>query len=302
MHLKQLEYFVAVARAKNVTGAAAALGIAQPTLTKSIRALEEELGVTLFQRLARGVELTEFGHSLLRHAQSVSVQLQDAIAEIGSLRGGTVGTVRIGAGPAWLRRHLPLAVARTIAQHPGIRIWIDGGFDDALLRALRHGEVDFVVAELPAPDASLDLAIEPLTSDRLGVCCRAGHPLHALNRPLGLAELLDHQWVMPPQATRAQRRLKALFVAADLPAPEALVETESLAFLLQLVRQSDCLTFTVATTLLAAEAEGLDMLDVPALAATRQAGVISRKAGWLSPAARAVVDELRLICSAEPTN
>jgi len=302
MNLKQLEYFLAVARLRSMTAAAAELGIAQPTLTKSIRSLEQELGVKLFQRLARGVEPTDVGLSLVRHAESISVQVQDALAEIGSLSGGAVGTVKIGAGPAWLRRHLPLAVARTVARNPGIRVRIEGGFDDALLRALRRGEVDFAVAELPSVETSQDLNILPLTSDRLGACCRAGHPLHAAPEPPQLFHLLGYPWVMPPRATRAQRRLRALFVAADLQPPEALVETESMAFLIQMVRHSDALTFTVSTTLQARESEGLVMLEVPALAATRQAGVVSRKDGWLSPAALAVVDELRAICSAEPTN
>lgn len=302
MNLKQLEYFVAVARLRSMTAAAAELGIAQPTLTKSIGALEQELGVKLFQRLARGVEPTDFGQILLRHAESVSVQVQDALAEIGSLRGGTVGSVKIGAGPAWLRRHLPLAVARTVARNPGIRIRIEGGFDDALLRALRRGEVDFAVAEPPSPELSQDLQILPLTSDQLGVCCRAEHPLCAVEGPLQLVQVLEYPWVMPPPTTRAQRRLRALFVAADLRPPETVVETESMAFLIQMVRHSDALTFTVSTTLQARESEGLAMLNVPALGAARQAGIITRKGGWLSPAAAAVAEELKAICSAEPTN
>lgn len=157
MDLRRLEYFLSVAKHLSITAAAAELGLAQPTLTKSIRLLEEELGVSLFERLPRGVDLTEFGRSLLRHAQAMHVQARDALNEIEGLRGGTIGMVTIGAGPSWLRRHLPRAVARTLSRNPSLRVRIDGGFDDALLRALRHGEVDFVVSELPSPDRSADL-------------------------------------------------------------------------------------------------------------------------------------------------
>jgi DNA-binding transcriptional LysR family regulator len=301
MDLRQLEYFLAVAKRLSITAAAADLGIAQPTLTKSVRVLEQELGVQLFQRLPRGVELTDFGRSLLRHAEAMHVQVQDALNEIEGLRGGAAGFVNIGAGPAWLRRHLPLAVARTLSRNPGVKVRIDGGFDDALLRALRHGEVDFVVAELPSPDRAKDLEIRPLTSDSLGVCCRVAHPL-AGERRISLHSLLSYPWVMPPRGTRAQGRLRALFVASDLPPPELIIETESMAFLLEMLRQSEALTFTVSTTLLSRDGEGLTMLDVPSLRASRQAGIISRKGGWLSPPAAAIIQDLEAICAGDPHN
>lgn len=300
MNLRQLEHFLAIARAGSITGAAAELGVAQPTLTKSLRALEEELGVSLFDRLPRGVAVTQFGRSLLRHAETVNIQLRDAVREIDSLRGGTSGTVAIGAGPAWLRRHLPLAVAQTLARNPAVHVRVDGGFDDALLRELRRGEVDFVVAELPSPIPP-DLEATPLTSDSLGVMARAGHPL-AGQRNVPITRLLDFPWASPPEATRAQQRLRALFTAMDLPPPEPVLETESMAFLIQFVRQSDALTFTVSTTLRIHESEDMVMLHTPQWATTRRAGVITRKGGWLSPAAQAIIDQLQQICAAEPTN
>ncbi len=284
-----------------MTLAATILGIAQPTLTKTVRALELELGVKLFERMPRGVELTPYGQSLLRHAEAIKVQFGDAKNEIESLRGGKVGTVTIGAGPAWLRRLLPAAVAKAAAKNPSIRVRIEGGFDDALLRALRHGEVDLVVAELPASDAARDLRMQPLSTDRLGVCCRKDHELTG-RRNLAAPELLKYPWAMPPETTRAHQRLKALFTAMDLPPPKAVVETDSLAFLLQMARFSDALTFTVSTTLKLPEAVDLVMLKVPELDAFRSAGIITRKDGWLSPAAEAIVEELVAICEREPTN
>ena len=301
MNIRQLEYFLTVAECKSMTLAATTLGVAQPTLTKTVRALELELGVKLFERMPRGVELTPFGHSLLRHAEAIRVQVGDARNEIDALRGGTYGTVVIGAGPAWLRRLLPQAVARAIEKNPSIRVHIEGGFDDALLRALRQGELDLVVAELPPAEAARGLKMVSLTSDRLGVCCRRGHELDGV-RNLPLSQLLKYPWVMPPETTRAHQRLKALFIAADLSPPTAVVQTESMAFLLQMIRFFDALTLTVSTTLTLPEAADLVMLDVPELEAVRSAGIIRRKDGWLSPAAESVVQELVEICKWQPTN
>jgi DNA-binding transcriptional LysR family regulator len=301
MDLRQLEYFLRVAQRKNISTAAAELNITQPTLTKSIKLLEDQLGVRLFERLPRGVALTSFGETLLRHAEAVHVQVKDAGDEITALRSGTFGTVMIGAGPTWLRRHLPLAVARVIAKHPAIHIQVDGSFDETLLRALRQGQLDFVVAEIPAPEDQQDLDVLRLTSDILGVCCRAGHPLASTRHPT-MRDLLTYPWVNPPRVTRAQRRLNALFVANDLPQPNGVVESGSMALLLNVVRQSDALTFVVSKTLQTRDGEGLVMLKVPALTLSREAGIMTRHGGWLSPGVSHVIEELKIICAAEPEN
>ena len=147
MNIRQLEYFLSVAAHRSMTVAARTLGISQPTLTKTIHALETELGVPLFERMPRGVNLTQYGVSLLKHAQAIHVQFGDAKREIDSLSGGRYGTVMIGAGPAWLRRHLPQAVARATSKNPSIKVSVEGGYDDALMGALRRGEIDMVLAD-----------------------------------------------------------------------------------------------------------------------------------------------------------
>ncbi len=300
MDIRRLDYFLKIAELRSMTAAAAALHVTQPTLSKSVRLLEEELGVSLLKRLPRGIELTIYGESLVRHAQAVRVQLENAIGELDGLRTGADGQVMIGAGPSWLRRHLPLALARALNERPRLRVQVIGGFDEALLRSLRHGDLDFVVAELPA-DGALDLEIEPLTSDRLGVCCRVGHPL-LRRQKLTLEALLTFPWVLPVNNAGARRKLEALFVGRGVEPPTPTIESESMAFLFAVVRASDALTYTTSTTILPPEGVGLKMLDIPALRTRRSAGIISRRGAWLSPAAQAVIGELKAICAADPRN
>lgn len=249
----------------------------------------------LFNRQPRGVEPTAAGLRLAEHGRLADLQLRDALRAIGSLDDEPAGTVVVGAGPAWLRRLLPEAVSRAIARHPRLNVRIVGGFDDALLRDLRSGEIDLVVAKLPEPRTAADLVATPLVQDDLGIAAREGHPLASCRRKL--ADLLDHPWIMPPANTRARRRLEALFVAAGLPAPEVRIETASMAFLLQALRGGDLLTLTVSTTLLAADGGGLAWLDVPEVRANREAGILMRRGGWASPAMRAVIDELTALCA-----
>ena len=301
MDLRQLEYFLRVAQRRNISIAAAELNITQPSLTKSIKLLEKNLGVRLFDRLARGVELTDYGRTLMRHAEAVHVQVGDAAGEIAALRSGTFGAVTIGAGPAWLRRHLPLAIAQAVARYPGIRVRVAGGFDDELYRSLRGGAHDFVVAELPRPEDRRGLDVRALTSDELGVCCRAGHPL-SVKRRVAPESLLAYPWVRLPRTTRSQQRLEALFGACDLEAPQNVVETTSHAFLLSFLRQSDSLTFTTARTVATEEGAGLVMLSVPRLTTRREAGIVRRRGGCLSPAAQQVMERLVAVCARDPQN
>jgi LysR family transcriptional regulator of gallate degradation len=299
--IRQLQYFLRIAERRSITAAASDLNITQPTLTKSIRLLEHELGVPLFERLPRGVELTLYGLSLVRHAQAVQVQLDDAVGELDGLKNGAEGQVMIGAGPAWLRRHLPLAVARTLAGRPRLKVRIFGGFDEALLRSLRHGDIDFVVAELPAAEAESDLTIVPLTSDSLEVACRKGHPL-VRQKKVDLKALLGFPWVLPANNPRARRKLESLFIARDIAPPVPAVETESMAFVFAVLRASDALTYTTANTVSRPGEPGLTSLNVPALRSRREAGVMQRRGAWLSPGAQSVIDELKTICAEWPEN
>jgi LysR family transcriptional regulator of gallate degradation len=207
----------------------------------------------------------------------------------------------IGAGPAWLRRHLPLAVARTLSGRPRLKVRIFGGFDEALLRALRHGDLDFVVAELPGTETESDLQILPLTSDNLGVACRKGHPLAGQKR-IDLKALLAFPWVLPANNPRARRKLESLFIARDIAPPVPAVETESMAFVFAILRVSDALTYTTASTVSGPGGAGLTGLHVPALRSRRDAGIMQRRGAWLSPGAQSVIEELRAICTETPEN
>lgn len=301
MDLRQLDYFLKVVERRSLTAAAADLRITQPTLTKSIRQLEESLGVALLERLPRGVVPTAFGAVLARHARLVGVQLKDAVGEIEGMRSGRMGHVAIGAGPAWLRRLLPLAVTRAQTARPGLRVYLTGGFDDGLLRLLRQGDLDLVVAELPEPSTVPDLALLPLTADDLGIICRAGHEL-VRRSGLTPADLVSYPWILPAGNTRARRRMDALFVGRNLGAPVASIETESMAFMLAAIRQSDGLGYGTSQLLTSDGGAGVVMLEVEGVSGQRTAGVISRRGARLSPSAQAIVDELVAICRLEDRN
>jgi DNA-binding transcriptional LysR family regulator len=178
----------------------------------------------------------------------------------------------------------PLSSHRALSHHRGasrVRIHVEAGFDEALLRALRRGELDLVVAEIPSSEDRQDIEVMALTSDRLGVCCRRGHPI-AKRQRVNMRDL-QYPWIKPPHSTCAHRRLDAFFVASDLPPPKSVLESASVALQLNVLRQSDALARTVSKTLETPEGKGLVMLEVPGLALSRDAGVITGEAFCFGP-------------------
>jgi DNA-binding transcriptional LysR family regulator len=298
--LRQLEQFLMIAQKRSITAAATELGVAQPTLTKSLRLLEQSLKVRLFTRHPRGVEPTEFGLTLARHAAAIKVRLNDALREIQGMRGEASAPISIGVGPSWLQRHCPRALAQTKLRHPDAKFEVRSGVDDALIDALLRDELDLAITELPPYDLDPNLQVVALTEDTHRVCCRCGHPL-TRRKKLRPGDLVPYTWIGPPATTRSRRRLHALFESLNLPPPRFDVVTESALFMLETVRLSDALAFVVSTTLQTMES-GVVMLDIPALAISRRAGIIIRASTWVSPALASLIEELQTVSKAQPRN
>ena len=294
MELRRLEHLRRAAEAGSLSAAAGQLGLSQPALTKSIRLLEEELGVPLLERRARGVVPTPYGAALLRRTHRVGTLLDDALREIAALRGGAPDEAAIGAGPTWLREALPEVIAEAVRERPGLRVRVEAGFDDGLLRALRDGRLDAVIAELPPAEESADLDLLPLATDDLVVVCRRDHPLARAKRAVAPARLLSHPWALAPRGSRARTRLAALFGARDLPAPQPALETASTGLLLRFVAASDGLGFIARATLRAPDAAGIIALNVPDLAVARRSGIVTRSGAWLPASARDILSRLLL--------
>ena len=96
-----LRHFLGVFENRNMTAAAKALHVTQPAVTKSIRRLEDELDVRLFERRPGGVEPTRYGHVLARRAKLMDLELRHGLAEISAIKDGTGGVLRVAGGTAW---------------------------------------------------------------------------------------------------------------------------------------------------------------------------------------------------------
>jgi LysR family transcriptional regulator of abg operon len=301
MDHRQLQLFRAVADRLNLSQAAEAMNITQPGLSKSMHRLQRTLAVRLYQRRGRGIELTEAGRVLARHARLVETQLADAQAEVVGIADGKWGHARIGAGPSWLSRHLPATVSRIMGRNPNIRFTVDTAFPDELIGRLRLGELDVVVGALPDNRIDPDLRFLRLTSDVIRVVARRDHPL-LRKRNRTLADYAAHRWVLPGPQELVRQRLARAFMQAGFPEPTPAVEADSLSLILAALRMTDCLGLTTTQILAEREAYGVVAVDHEALRFRREAGIISRRHADLSPSIRLVIAELRQIAAKHRTN
>ena len=194
MELHQLRYFVAVAERRHFTRAAAALGVAQPSVSKQIRRLEADLGDALFDRTAGGVALTDAGTVLLPWAKRVLADLDAARAEVVGLASLEGGRLSVGATPSVSTVLLPPILAEFHRAHPGVSLTVHEAGSRELVARLEAGDLDLALVVLPVPHDDV-LATTPVLREDLVLAVPAGHPL-ARRRAVRMAELRGVPLVM----------------------------------------------------------------------------------------------------------
>ena len=193
MTFKQLRAFVVLAREQSFVRAAERLHVAPPTLTASIKTLEDALDLRLFDRSTRNVVPTAQARSFLPVAERLLEELDRALADLHSKASLQTGSVVVTGATSFIVYVLSPAVARLALDHPGVRVRLNEAATEAARRAVLDGEADFGVTTLHEPDPSLSAT--RLASDRFGLMCHRDHPLAAGNTPVALADLAAHAFV-----------------------------------------------------------------------------------------------------------
>jgi DNA-binding transcriptional LysR family regulator len=234
-----LRYFTAVARHGSFREAADELHIAQSALSRQVQKLEDEFGIALFERHARGVRLTSAGDIFLRHAQANLRQVDRVRSELDALKGLRRGTVNIRSIEALAPHLLPQAVARFSRRHPGIRfeIVIDGS--DQVIAAVREGRTDIGLAFYPPADRDLVTLFkmrEPLVA-----LVSASHPL-AVERRVSLADCARYPIAAPMRNTGSRVLIDVACKAANIHLVPML-ESNSIPLRVEFVRVNHGITF-----------------------------------------------------------
>ncbi|MBL4919228.1 LysR substrate-binding domain-containing protein [Szabonella alba] len=195
IHPARLSDFLDILEAGSIRAAARLSGTSQPALTKSLRRLEAELGVPLFDRKPTGVVPTPYGQALARRARAVRHELRLAGDEIAALAGGPPGSVAFGIGTASAILLVPAVTTQLRCQYPELRIRIREGLPHTLLPLLRDHSLDFFLGARMAETADPAIRFQALFNSQRCVVVRRGHPMA---RVKSLAELRGAEWLSLP--------------------------------------------------------------------------------------------------------
>jgi len=297
MELRDIEYFEEIAEQRHLGRAAERLGLSQPALSKSLRRLEEAMQVKLFDRNAKGLELTAEGSLLLARARDLRLSLRNVAREVSELSEGRAGHLRIGVGPSIPTRLISNALARLLVEAPRVTARLTISDADEIIPALRKGELDLNInlMLLSPPDG---LCYVQLYEDEAVVCASRTHRLSGRSK-VSLDELSRERWTQSEPALPTPQRVHRVFEEHGLPRPKVALESRSLAVRLQAVASSDLLAYTSRHVVEQALADGyaLAMLPVPELVWWRPVGAIHRNEPYLHAAARRFIDILKTCSS-----
>lgn len=176
MELRELRYFLAVAREKNITKAADALYISQPSLSKQMQNLEKEIGSPLFVRGSRSVALTETGMLLKKRAEELLELYEKTEAELAAPAETVCGEVRIGGGESYALQTVMQAAKAVQDNYPHVTFRFFSGDADDVTEKLDRGLIDFGVM-VDLPDTSQYNALRLPLADRWGVLMQRDSPL-----------------------------------------------------------------------------------------------------------------------------
>jgi DNA-binding transcriptional LysR family regulator len=177
LEIRLIQHALAVGQHGNFARAADALRLTQPSLSRSIAALEATLGVPLFDRTSKGVRPTAFGRVLLERGEALLKREADLRREIGLVAGLELGSLTVSAGPYMSETSVARAVGRVAAAHPKLRIECKSVDPAEVVRQVLDERVDVGVANASGLDREARLAVQPLPAQRGYLACRPGHPL-----------------------------------------------------------------------------------------------------------------------------
>ncbi|HMM22293.1 MAG TPA: LysR family transcriptional regulator [Selenomonadales bacterium] len=177
MELRQLEYFQFAARLSSITKAAARLHVAQPSVTVAIHRLEEELGVTLFDRSQKQISLTAEGRAFAVRAEDILNRVRDAVAEMNDYRLLQKGSIKIGIPPMIGAFLFPHIIARFQKAYPHFELLVAEEGSLSIRKQIELGELD--VGIIITDNLPTRLSTAPLTDGQLMVCLPHYHPLGA---------------------------------------------------------------------------------------------------------------------------
>jgi DNA-binding transcriptional LysR family regulator len=274
LRLKHLRLIDALARTQSLRQAALAMSLSQPAATKILQDLEDVLGVQLFVRRARAIEINDFGRFVAVYARRVLGETQRFGADLDALVLSGHSTLTIGAIMVTAADLLPAAVLELKKARPAVSVRIVESSSDRLLADLGRNEFDFVLARFVRPQDSLQFELLPLSDEPLCIFTARGGPVSQRLRTL--ADLHGLPWVIQDSPTPTRRLLEAEFGREDLGLPPDLVRVSSVYTMLNMVQKAG-MVGVLPRAMVDNEGERFRVLPVPLRNALSPYGIVTRR-------------------------
>ncbi|MFK7891114.1 MAG: LysR family transcriptional regulator [Granulosicoccus sp.] len=272
---KNLKAFICVAEAENLSMAAHALGLTQPSITKRVHNLEAEVGSQLFERHRRGMTLTDTGKRFLLHAKRIEREFLQAREEIRSRENAGLDVLRIGAGPLFHLRYVATVFAMLNKEFPLLRLNLSTDTNEGNLPRLLAGELDIVLGVIDYPASDNGLCAYPMTTVEQGIILK--HEAVGDKLMLTSDAIEGISWILYSDDKNNEDMLQRYFTDNSLGVPRIAVRTSSFTTGLHLVQSGGYAMIAPVQLSPIVNAAGLNVVSVHPPLAKRSAGAFIRR-------------------------
>jgi DNA-binding transcriptional LysR family regulator len=292
MEVQQLRHLLAVVEHGNLMRAAEAVHLSHSGLSRSIKSLEDRLGLPLVVRRANGLEPTIFGLSLAKRAKAILADIANAVDELKAIEAAQRGEVRLGLTSNYAHHLAPDLIFDFSRHAPDVDVTVFAASFGELLEHLELGKVDFVFGLLGAIPDSSGVVIEDLFEARSKVVVAGDHPL-AAQAQVSIADLGRARWAML-SGEGFQRNFLNFFYVRSQSLPRQILKTNSIALVKQAVLKAGAVTVMPPEVVAAEVAAGqMVALDCEAPASVARVGLAFRADTVMTPQMARLIGHMR---------
>lgn len=289
MDIRQLHSFLEIAQESNFTKAGQRLHVSQPTLSKMIKNLEEELGIVLFERSTRHVQLTEEGWTLKAHAQSVVAAMQNFEDAVSDMTKRKKGSLRLGLPPVIGSSFFPQVLASFRNRYPGIEVTLIEEGGNRIKQRILEGSIDLGIVVLPVDEQQF----EQVSLVRRSLCLLLPfqHPM-ARKRKIDLKDLKEDSFILFRQDFNLYDRVRSACVNEGFE-PKITFESSQWDFIGEMVAANLGVSFLPETVCRNLDAKKLKVIHDVRPGIRWDLAVIWKKNHYVSHAAKAWIEFVR---------
>jgi DNA-binding transcriptional LysR family regulator len=284
--LADLRAFVAVAELSSFRAAAESIHLSQPALSRRVEKLEAALGVRLFERTTRSVNLTAVGRDFSRKARALLDELENSLLSMHAVAASQLGEVVIACVPSAVYYFLPKVLRSFHEQYPRIRVRIIDDSANGALESVARGEADFGINIIGTQEPEIEFKV--ILKEPFVVACHRDHPLAGRKR-VAWAELADYDFMTVDKSSGNRLLVDLVLVNSDVR-PSWCFEAKHVSTLLGLVEAGLGVAVVPRLSMPQGEHATLAMVELVEPSVDRNVGLIRRRGRELPPAARKLYD------------